>query len=71
MERITWGALLSALSVSPTAIQLPQRGSLYKKDRPQAVFPYYNYIFSGAVQPMRVMALCSTARVVSASFKRA
>ena len=30
-----------------------------------------NYIFSGAVQPMRVMALCSTARVVSASFKRA
>ena len=42
-----------------------------KKDRPQAVFSYYNYIFSGAVQPINVMALCSTARVVSASFKRA
>ena len=42
-----------------------------KKDRLSAVFSYYNYIFSGAVQPINVMALCSTARVVSASFKRA
>ena len=42
-----------------------------KKDRLSAVFPYCNYIFSGAVQPISVMALCSTARVVSASFKRA
>lgn len=30
-----------------------------------------SYIFSGALQPMRVMAFFSTARVVSASFSRA
>ena len=37
----------------------------------RAVFRQRIYIFSGAAQPMRVMAFRSTERVVSASFNRA